>query len=287
MHEKLFVLFVALTLSAVALAQPPDPIRAAREAAAAGSAAPAGVALNAPTATPAATTTCTYQFTSAATATRPYLQYCVTVNGNVVEFQSPAGVEHIAVGTIGDGYALCDWAANGVGYHDYAGHGDADTGPGWGAPTLLSQTATVVKIARSTADGLWTLTQTFALNAADSSLNVTMAVKNNTAISRFIWFTRFTDIDAHSNTTNILDGTTNTVFGYDVSATGYGLQISLAAQNPFFKEGLATTSAANACAIGSGWTGLLNGADGAGYYWHGITVPPHGTKTVALKYKGI
>lgn len=82
------------------------------------------------TATPAATSACAYTFTSGGTATVKYLQFCVTVNGNITEFQSPQGAEHIRVGTIGDGYALCDFTANEVGYHDYAGFGDSDTGPG-------------------------------------------------------------------------------------------------------------------------------------------------------------
>lgn len=282
MSKKLLALLIVSTLS-TAFAQLRDPVRKNRSAAIDPAASIAQMNLGA---TPAITTTCAYPFTVTATATRQYLQYCITVNGNIVEFQSPAGSEHIANGTIGDGYALCDFAANQVGYHDYAGHGDVDTGPGWQAPVLLSQTATVVKIARTTADGIWTLTQTFTEVPSDSSVKVAMAVKNNTAIPRFIWLTRFTDVDANNTFTNILDGTANTVFGYDASEIGHGLQISLAAANPFAHEGLATTLASNACAIGTGYVGLLNGADGATYMWHGLTVPAKGTKTVTLKYKG-
>lgn len=122
--------------------------------------------------TPAASTDCAFTFTSGGTATVKYLQYCVTVNGNIVEFQSPLGAEHIRVGTVGDGYSLCDFGAGEVGYHDYAGFGDVDTGTGWAAPVTVSQTATMVKIARSTADGRWTLTQTFTQSASDASVKV-------------------------------------------------------------------------------------------------------------------
>ncbi len=237
--------------------------------------------------TPAATTDCAYTFTSGGTATVKYLQYCVTVNGNIVEFQSPLGAEHIRVGTVGDGYSLCDFAANEVGYHDYAGFGDVDTGTGWAAPVKLSQTATMVKIARSTADGLWTLTQTFTQSPSDASVKVAMAIKNNTAISRAIWFTRFTDIDANNSTANIMDGTVESVWGYSASETGSGLQISLAVPNPFNNFGLAENAVENACSIGRNFNGLLNGVDGFAYSFHFITVPAHATKTVTLKYKGI
>jgi hypothetical protein len=239
--------------------------------------------------TPAATSDCTYTFTSGGTATVKFLQYCITVNGNVVEFQSPLGAEHIRVGTVGDGYALCDLsAATGeVGYHDYAGFGDVDTGTGWAAPVLQSQTATVVKIARSTSDGLWTLTQTFTQSAADASVRVAMAIKNNTAVSRTIWLTRFTDIDANNSTSNIMDGTVESVWGYSASETGSGLQISLAMPNAFNNFGLAENTVENACSIGRNFNGLLNGVDGFAYSFHFIVVPAHGSKTVTLKYKAI
>jgi hypothetical protein len=234
---------------------------------------------------PDATSTCAYTFTSSATATRQYLQYCVTVNGNIVEFQSPAGVEDIRAGLFTEGYAICDFTSN-LGYHDYADYGDSDTGPGWGAPVLNTLSGTTVKITRNTLDGIWTLTQTFVQNAPDSSVKVTMALHNNTAVSRFVWLTRVVDIDADSTFPNIADGTFNSAFGY-TSSTGIGLQLSLAAGNLFAHYGWATAQVNNACSIGTGYTGLLNGVDAVEYFYHGITVPAHGTKTVNLKYKGI
>src|SRR5215469_3234426 len=237
--------------------------------------------------TPAATSDCAYTFTSGGTAAVKYLQYCITVNGNIAEFQSPLGAEHIRVGTVGDGYALCDFGTGEVGYHDYAGFGDVDTGTGWSAPVLQTQTATTAKIARSTADGLWTLTQTFTQSASDASVRVTMAIKNNSNISRSIWLTRFTDIDANNSTSNIMDGTVESVWGYSASETGAGLQISLATPNPFNNFGLAENTVENACSIGRNFNGLLNGVDGFAYSFHFIVVPAHGSKTVTLKYKAI
>jgi len=68
---------------------------------------------------------------------------------------TPFNREHIAVGAAGEGYGVCD-NTGAVAYFDYADYGDSGN---WGAPTLVSQTATSVKIARTTSDGVWTLTQ--------------------------------------------------------------------------------------------------------------------------------
>lgn len=46
---------------------------------------------------PDATTTCTYTFTSG--TGNAYMKYCVTKNGNIVQFQSPMGQEFIAAAT--------------------------------------------------------------------------------------------------------------------------------------------------------------------------------------------
>jgi len=287
MFRTLLALIAALVFSIAALAQQvPDEAQTANVGSAATSSKPQ---TQIPAATPAATSNCTYTFTSGGTASVKYLQYCITVNGNVAEFQSPLGTEHIRVGTVGDGYALCDLsAASGeVGYHDYAGFGDVDTGTGWGVPVLVSQTTAAVKIARTTADGLFTLTQTFTQSASDASVKVAMAIKNNTSIAKTIWLTRFTDIDAGGTTSNIMDGTVESVWGYSASETGSGLQISLAAPNTFNNFGLAINQVDNACAIGAGFNGLLNGVDGFAYSFHFIIVPAHGTKTVTLKYKAI
>jgi hypothetical protein len=283
MSKELLTFLIVATLSTTVFGQVRDPIQRARSASV-----DAAVTVSRPNsgAIPIVTSTCAYTFTSGGTGAQQYLQYCVTVNGNIVEFQSPAGSEHIRLGIFGDGYALCDFAGRQVGYHDYADYGDTDTGPGWGQPVLLSQTATAVKIARTTLDGIWTLTQTFTQNAPDASVRVAMAIKNQTAIARYVWLTRFTDIDANNAFLNIMDGTKRGVFGYDTSKTGHGLQISLEGANQNYKVGFATTQVNNACVVGRGYAGLLNDVDGATYYLNGINVPAHGTKSLTLKYKG-
>jgi hypothetical protein len=232
---------------------------------------------------------CAYTFTSGGTGTKPYLQYCISLNGNFVEFQTPMGSEQIGPppgGQSSDGYAICDLTGKG----DYLDYGLNDYHQlEWQAPTLLSKTDTVVKIARTTYDGIWTLTQTFTQNSADASVKVVMTIKNNSAITRSIWLTRVTDINANNTDYNILDGTTDTVFGYDVSEHGHGLQISLAAANPYPHEGFATYTPLSpfACGVGNHYGGLINGYDGAANLLHVLTIRSGGSKTVALKYKGM
>ena len=238
---------------------------------------------------------CTYQFTSGGTGTRKYLQYCISAAGNVVEFQSPAGSEQIGSSELAvpsgpvDGYAICDLSP-GIGgageYLDY--YSNSFAAVYWQTPVLLNLTATTVKIVRTTLDGIWTLTQNFTQNSADASFTVVMAVKNNSAGARSIWLTRVTDINANNNYVNIMDGTVDTVFGYDVSEHGHGLQLSVAAANPYPHEGFATyTLEQNACSVGIGYNGLINGFDGVAKLLHVLTVPAKGSKSVALKYKGI
>jgi hypothetical protein len=125
-------------------------------------------------ASPDVTQTCTYKFTSGSGQT--YLQFCVTVNGNIVEFQSPAGIEHIDVaGSPREGYGICD-ETKGVSYYDYAYTATSN----WDAPTTVSHTATAVKIERTTKDGLWTLTQTITSSSGTNPYaKITTALKNN------------------------------------------------------------------------------------------------------------
>jgi hypothetical protein len=134
--------------------------------------------------------TCAYTFTSGAGYT--YLQFCVTVNGNIVEFQSPAGEEQIDQGTIQEGYGVCDLNTN-IGYFDYSAGG---TSANWDAQVLVSKTATLVKISRTTSDGLWTLTQTITNTPGPNpSARVTMALKNNSTVAKEAYLMRFADVD--------------------------------------------------------------------------------------------
>jgi hypothetical protein len=165
------------------------------------------------------TSTCTYTFTSGSGAT--YLQFCVTVNGNIVEFQSPLNKEQIRQGTYGEGYGICDLSTE-TSYYDYADTGDSGN---WKAPTTVTHGATMVKIERTTSDGLWTLTQTItSMPGMSPAAKVLMALKNNSSSSKFAYVFRWADVDpgqAAGTDTNYkedFDGTLDSAWGY----LGYG-----------------------------------------------------------------
>ncbi len=168
-------------------------------------------------ASPDATTTCKYTFTSG--TGNKYLKYCVTLNGNIVSFESPSGQEYIATSPIGEGYAFCDFDTA-TQYYDYAGYGDSGN---WQAPVTVSSSGTSVKISRKTTDGIYTLTQTIAQNVPNAFAQVTMALKNNTGVSHHVGLLRYADVDAQGSTSNNFDFTYRTAYGYNEA--GYGLQI--------------------------------------------------------------
>jgi hypothetical protein len=124
-----------------------------------------------------------------------------------------------------EGYGFCDINSN-VEYFDYADAGDTSN---WSPAIVLSNSATSVKIARTTNDGIWTLTQTIMQVAATSSVKVTMTLKNNTAVSREVQLSRFADIDADGTAANTVDATLNDAMIFN--SVGRGGSFGLALQN--------------------------------------------------------
>ena len=135
------------------------------------------------------TDTCTYTFTTG--TGREYLQFCVTVNGNIAEFQSPSGTEQLAPGgsEAFEGYGICDVTNANTAYWDYAGNGDSAN---WNAPSTVTHNATMTKIERTTADGAWTLTQTISIvGGANPYAKMIMAIKNNSAETKEVYLMRY------------------------------------------------------------------------------------------------
>jgi hypothetical protein len=238
---------------------------------------------------PLATMTCSFTFTSGANNT--YLKYCVTINGNITQLQTPLGHEHIAVGTFGEGYGVCD-TTTGVAYDDYAGFGDSGN---WGAPVTTQPNATTVKVVRSTSDGIWTLTQTITQVAATSSVKIAMALKNNTAIARTAFLMRYADVDADGIFKNNLDGTHNSAFGWNsltfTSGHTFGLALQTVGTVPFAYDGFAQNvpngpPPCNYIANFASGT-LLTGTDGSIVSVYVVPVPAAGTKSVTVAYKGL
>jgi hypothetical protein len=184
---------------------------------------------------PQATQTCkvTYSSGTSATATK----FCVTVNGNIPQFSVRGNQLFTPAGDAGDleGYGFCD-ATAGKFYYDYAAY-DSD---GWNTSTL-EQNGNTVTVTRTTADGIWQLTQTIvnvpSSASAIGSAKVTMKLKNLSSIGRAATLLRY----AAENVT--LDGgNTNSYNSTEISASGQfenlaGLMITVNSFPHNFDEG--------------------------------------------------
>src|SRR5215471_358291 len=180
-------------------------------------------------ASPLSTESCAYNF-SVAGAQNSFLKYCVTVNGNIVSFNSPNGNDQIAQGGFAEGYGICDFST-GISYFDYA---YTESG-NWNSPVLVALTTGMVKIARTTSDGAWTLTQTITKTAGPSpSAKVTMAIKNNSGAQKEFYLLRYADVDpSDANSTGnfqeSFDSSKFSAWGYEALNSGrpaIGLKIT-------------------------------------------------------------
>jgi len=232
---------------------------------------------------PQATDVCSFNFSSGADNT--FVSYCVTVNGNVLQVVTPAGHQQI-FGR--EGYGICDINANKE-YFDYADTGDS---PNWNSPVVLSTSATKVKIARTTSDGIWTLTQTIMKVATTSSIKVTMTLKNNTAVSREVQLSRFADIDENGFTHNTIDATLNSAMIYNSVGRGdpFGLALQNIGTSPFTYLGFVRNTAAPLAPctpFTNQAIGPLVDIDGTAIMTYVITIPPQASKTINVGYKGM
>jgi len=250
---------------------------------------------------PFATSTCSFTFTSGANDT--FLKYCVTANGNIAQLETPQGHEHIAVGAFGEGYGLCDATVGSaeVPYFDYADFGDSSN---WLPATLVTQSPTVVKIVRSTADGIWTLTQTITQMAGTSpSVKVAMSIKNNTVVDRHAFLIRYADVDANGFFFNSLGATANSAFAWDPTIStniafrgNFGLSLQAhaipQAQAPNDRGPQAftqnTPNGPPPCSVIFNFVPNLDPADdGSVVTFYELGVPKRASRTVTVHYKGM
>lgn len=239
-------------------------------------------------------TQCVFNFHSGNGNT--FLAFCVTATGNIAEIIAPAGHDLIFTGTGTDGYGICDGNSV-ISYFDY-GVVDGDSG-NWGTATVLNSTGTSVKIARSTNDGIWTLTQTISLVPATPSIKVVMALKNNTAVSRTAALLRYADVNVDADQTdNFLDdfsATSNSAAGWKPSdpvagTPGFGLLLENVGNSPFaFVNGYARTlfHAPSPCAFAQDASGTpIIDTDGSMALVYNDSIGPKKTKTATMTYKG-
>jgi hypothetical protein len=234
-----------------------------------------------------AVSVCSFTFTSGTLDT--FLKFCVTANGNITQFETPLGVEDVAIGDASEGYGICDFTSN-TEYFDYA---DAGASTNWGPSSVVQQTSKSIKIARTSSDGVWTLTQTINQIAGNlPSAQVVMALKNNTATDRSVRLMRFVDVDADGNFNNELDATNKAAFGWNSFGlqNAYGLVLFNVGKSPFDHAGFVQNIAGgpapcNPFAFASLTT--LTNTDGSLVHLYNIDVPKGMTKTVTVGYKGM
>lgn len=284
--KKFALAMIVLALCSLSLAQTPSASRGSTQPGAAALLAQKSAA-QAPSHRPPSSADCVFTFTSGADNT--FLKYCVTATGNVTVFESPAGQEHIAIGVDGEGYGICDFRSK-VAYNDYAERGDSKN---WGQPAVVSNDATSVKIARSTSDGRWTLTQTFTQVAgASPSAKIAMTLANNTAKNRLAILLRYADVDAAGVSLNNLDSTVLSAFGWNsVGATGpYGLVLQNVGNPPAaFLSGIAqdVPDGPDPCDPGKREVaGPVTATDGSIVMAYELRVPASKSKTVTVRYRG-
>jgi len=260
-------------------------------------AAPAGAASQSATAAPDATASCAYNF-SVAGPLNSFLKYCVTVNGNIVSFNSPSGNDQLIQGTPGEGYGICDFNT-GARYFDYAGFGDSGN---WNPPVLVALSGASVKIARTTSDGAWTLTQTITKTSGKSpNATVSMALKNNSSIQKEFYLFRYADVDpADANATGnfgeSFDSTVYSAWGYEALNSGrpaIGLKLTILGQPspssvPFNFEALdqnISSGPTDPCNPGANYAGLTTGTDGSVVALWVAILNPHQIGTFNSKYE--
>jgi hypothetical protein len=238
---------------------------------------------------PFATDDCSYTFTSGTNNT--FLTYCVTVNGNIMQLKTPVGVPQISTTTDGEGYGVCDVTGGIVAYSDY---GTMGTTTNWNPASLLSLTGTSVKIARTTSDGIWTLTQTITQVASNSSLKIGMVLKNNTAAARSVFVLRYADVDAAGQDMDNLDGTHNSAMAWTSTppgtTNGFGLMLQNVGTSLFDYDGFVQNipQGPNPCNYAANFTGkVVTHTDGSLVLTYVGTIPARGSKTFTMMYRGL
>ena len=237
--------------------------------------------------TAAATSSCAVTFT--ANTGNKLLQFCVTANGNVTQLQTPAGHEFINFGHVNEGYGICN-ESPATAYWDYADQGDSGN---WGPPSAPTVGNASAKITRSTADGIYTLTQTFTIDKNTPAVRMTMALKNNTAVARRAYLVRFADIDADPDYLhNNFDGTANSASGWSSTTgnlDGWGIVLQNTGPRWGYVNGFGQPGylGPNPCAFANNWPGgLVANTDGSIVLAYADTINAHATKTASMMYRG-
>lgn len=169
--------------------------------------------------------TCNTSYTFTAGSGNFNMSFCLTDNGNIVQYATPTTSEHLS--SQSEGYGICDTnPLNGknVNYYDYAGGGAAN----WGAVTSVVQLGGAgtlpLTITRLTADGVWQLAQTFTQSVPDRAIKIKMDFTNLSGVDRSINILRFANIDANALTDNDFEATLYSSFAANQNLGGIQLR---------------------------------------------------------------
>jgi hypothetical protein len=193
---------------------------------------------------PAISDTCQSTFTFG--SGQKLFNFCVSSHGNLVQFTSPEGFEHIREGAFSEGYGICDTTLS-QSYFDYADGGDSGN---WNDPVLIQPggpNTFPLKITRITSNGAFTLTQSFSRNTGERTVKITMTIRNNGGILKEVGLTRFADIDANDadkgDFVNEFDFGADSAWGYNTDE--YGLALSTVPTNVFHYALVWTSTSGN------------------------------------------
>lgn len=152
-----------------------------------------------------------------------YMKICISNDGNVVGFQSPSGYEHIAIGVIGEGYAVCTTIGGEIATNHGYDVGFAESG--WGPATVYQPNGAnslPLTITRTTTDNTFTLKQSFSRNPGTKEVTVTMTLTNISGVAQpAVQLFREVDFDVdNTSSPNIFSKTLDTVSA-EFSGTNY------------------------------------------------------------------
>jgi hypothetical protein len=154
------------------------------------------------------------------------LRVCISEHGNVVKVESPLGVEHIRVGVIREGYAIC--AATSPFVVPAVSHDAGSSEGGFGAVVSIVQpvpNAFPLTITRTTTSGLQFI-QSFSGDSVEGDLTILMTVRNLSGATKYnVRVDRYFDGDINATAGGDLYARTlDSVWGYENNSNGIMLR---------------------------------------------------------------
>jgi hypothetical protein len=230
----------------------------------------------------APSTACAFSFSSG--SGRTLTQYCLTQNGNIVQFSNPGNIQFFNHEAVSEGYGLCDFQTSDP-YFDYASNAQ-----GWGPTMVFRPHGKTVRFVRRTLDGKWELTQEItqveAAATSPGSAKVVMTLKNLSGEDRIVVLLRHANVDANqSSSDDRFYATRNFAYGAEPGLS-FGLGLTT---NTFEFNGGGLTqfvpSGPNPCTVTENANFDQFAGDGSIGMVYSMTIPAGASKTVQMTYK--